>query len=64
MKQILGDCGVNLRFVPIRGDNTSVVNLPKNLILCSRAKKLRLDTIILGIMLKNRNVYYFVTSSN
>ena len=38
MKQTLMDFGVNYEYVPIRYDNTSVIDLYKNPILHSRAK--------------------------
>ena len=38
MKQILKDYGINLEQIPIKCDSTSAINLPKNLIQCSRTK--------------------------
>jgi len=42
MKQQLGDFGVNLDHIPLKCDNTSAINLTKNLVMHSRTKHIEI----------------------
>ena len=65
MKQILLDFGMSYEHVPIKCDNTSVINLSKNPILHSRAKHINIrQNFLCDHMQKGDNILEFASTEN
>ena len=56
MKQTLRDYGINLEQIPIKCDNTSAINLSKNLIQHSRTKHIEIRHHFLRDHVQKRDI--------